>query len=151
MIRRIDDAVGDLLQLLKDLGIDDNTLLVFSSDNGPHIEGGQDPTFFRSYGPYTGIKRDVWEAGLRVPTIAHWPGHIPAGSRTAEPVGNWDWLATFAQVAGELVPAFTDGVSLLPLLLQDSVSQGRDREYLYFEYMHPGKTTEIADFPPQYA
>ncbi|MCP9236683.1 sulfatase-like hydrolase/transferase [Lewinella sp. JB7] len=145
MVRRIDTAVGDLLQLLVDLEIDDNTIVVFSSDNGPHNVNGQDPTWFRSYGPFTGIKRDMYEGGIRVPTIARWPGRIAAGTASAEPVGNWDWLATFAELARVPVPAFSDGVSLAPLLTGDSSTLSR--EYLYWEYFHPGKTPPYADFP----
>ncbi|NJB86059.1 arylsulfatase A-like enzyme [Lewinella marina] len=146
MVRRIDTAVGDLMQLLVDLDIDENTLVVFSSDNGPHNVNGQDPTWFRSYGPFTGIKRDLYEGGIRVPTIARWPGHIAPGSVSAAPVGNWDWLSTFAEVAGAAVPAYTDGASLLPILSGEGAGLGR--EYLYWEYFHGGKTPDYADFAP---
>jgi arylsulfatase A-like enzyme len=102
---RIDDCVGDLLQLLKDLKIDDRTLVVFTSDNGPSIESYLPnepfaPTFFRGFGPFDGIKRDTWEGGMREPTIARWPGVIPAGRKAGEPSGQWDWMNTFASAAG---------------------------------------------------
>ena len=111
MIRRLDDAVADLRQLLTDLGIADNTLIVFTSDNGPHHESGsggshtQDPRFFRSYAGMDGIKRDTWEAGIREPTIACWPAGIPAGRRNDTPSQFHDWMPTFAELAGVLPPA----------------------------------------------
>ncbi len=146
MIRRIDTAVGDLMQLLVDLDMDENTVVIFSSDNGPHNTDGQLPTFFRSFGPFSGIKRDMYEGGIRVPTLVRWPGHIAPASATSEPAGNWDWLATFAELAGLPVPAYTDGTSLLPVL--DRRVTSLDREYLYWEYFHGGSTPEYAEFPP---
>jgi arylsulfatase A-like enzyme len=119
MIRRLDDAVGDLRQLLADLNIADNTLVIFTSDNGPHHEAGaggtitQDPRFFRSYGPLDGTKRDLWEAGWRVPLLAVWPGVIPAGRVSTTPSQFQDWLPTFAHIAGVRPPFRSDGVSLL--------------------------------------
>lgn len=147
MVRRIDTAIGDLLQLLVDLDMDDNTIVIFSSDNGPHNVHGQDPTYFRSYGPFSGIKRDMYEGGIRVPTIARWPGHITPGSTTAEPAGNWDWLPTFAELAGLPVPAYTDGTSLLPVL--EGKRKALSREYLYWEYFHKGTIPKYTDFAPQ--
>ncbi|MBB4080133.1 arylsulfatase A-like enzyme [Lewinella aquimaris] len=146
MVRRIDTAVGDLLQLLVDLGIDDNTVVIFSSDNGPHNVNGQDPTWFRSYGPFSGTKRDMYEGGIRVPTVARWPDRIAAGSASGEPVGNWDWLATFADLARVPVPAYTDGKSLVPILTGDRAALAR--EYLYWEYFHRGSTPAYGDFSP---
>src|SRR5699024_740141 len=114
-LRRIDSGVGDIMQLLKDLGIRENTLVVFTSDNGPSRESylpdqyqSNEPTFFRSYGPFDGIKRDVWEGGIRMPTFASWPAHIPEGSVMKNPSANYDWLATFADAAGVPVPANSD-------------------------------------------
>ncbi|WP_302014485.1 sulfatase-like hydrolase/transferase, partial [uncultured Akkermansia sp.] len=123
MIRRVDDAVADLIHLLKDLKIDNNTMIVFTSDNGPHNEGGadpkhrhgaQNPQFFKSYGMMDGIKRDCWEGGMRVPTLVRWPARIPKGQISLQPGQFHDWLATLADVAGVPVPARSDGVSLLP-------------------------------------
>jgi len=149
-VRRIDFAVGDLLQLLKDLKIDDNTLVVFTSDNGPSSESYMPkepyaPTFFRGFGPFDGIKRDTWEGGLREPTLARWPGVIPAGRVDDHPSGQWDWLATFANVAGVAAPAASDGVSLLPSLT------GRGQQLpgtVYSEYFENGRTPKYADFVP---
>jgi arylsulfatase A-like enzyme len=136
MIRRIDDAVGDILQLLRDLNIDNDTLVVFTSDNGPHNEDGQDPRFFDSWGMMDGIKRDLWEAGVREPTLVRWPGHIRAGSINDQPSAFWDWMPTFADLAGFPPPAASDGVSLLPTLT--SQGQQRSRGFLYFEYEYSG-------------
>ena len=148
-VRRIDDCVGDVMQLLKDLKIDENTLVVFSSDNGPSIESylkePYAPTFFGSYGPFDGIKRDCWEGGMRVPTIARWPGTIGAGRVSALPSSFADWMPTFANVAGLEAPARTDGVSLLPTLT------GRGTQappHVYIEYFHNGKTPKFDAFEP---
>lgn len=146
--RRIDDAVGDLLQLLKDLNIDDNTMVVFTSDNGPSMESyieGEPfaPTFFKSYGIFDGIKRDCWEGGLRMPSIARWPNHIPAGNVVETPSIFYDWMPTFANMAGLPAPAVSDGVSLLPSLLK----KGKQPEsQIYVEYFERGTTPEFEDF-----
>jgi arylsulfatase A-like enzyme len=150
-IRRIDDAVGDISQLLKDLHIDDDTLVVFTSDNGPSIESylPNEPLradFFDSYGPFDGIKRDCWEGGARVPTFARWPGHVPAGTVVTRPSISYDWLRTFADAAGLLSPARLDGVSLLPELTGQPGQ--RDRGYLYIEYFESGRTPKYTKFAP---
>ena len=139
MMRRLDDGMTDIFQLLADLDIDDNTLVIFTSDNGPHNEqgigggsiGAQDPRFFRSYGPLDGIKRDLWEGGIRVPTLARWPGGIPAGRVSTHPSQFHDWLPTFAEVAGLPLPFRSDGVSLVP----DLTGTGTQRAgVVYVEY-----------------
>jgi arylsulfatase A-like enzyme len=148
--RRIDDAIGDLMQLLADLKIDDNTLVIFTSDNGPSIESylpasyvPNHPTFFGSYGPFDGIKRDCWEGGLRVPTIAAWPGHINAGKIITTPSMLSDWMATFADAAHIRPPARTDGVSLMPAL----TGKGKQQPGLvYSEYFEGGKTPDFKEF-----
>ncbi len=142
--------MGDVLQLLKDLKIDDNTLVVFSSDNGPSIESYLEnepyaPTFFRGYGPFDGIKRDTWEGGMREPTLARWPAMIPAGRVVNHACGHWDWLATFAEAAGLPAPAASDGVSLMAAL----TGRGEQRPgTVYIEYFQPGATPDFADFSP---
>ena len=155
MVRRVDDAMGDLLQLLVDLGIDDRTLVVFSSDNGPHNEAGangsytQDPRFFRSYGPLDGIKRDVWEGGIRMPTLVRWPGAVPAGRVSARPSQFHDWMNTFADLAGVPAPLRSDGVSLVP----DLTGAGTQRPgVVYVEYTGEGTTStpNYADFQPSH-
>lgn len=150
MVARVDDGVGDLLQLLKDLGIDKNTVVVFTSDNGPHDEGGQNPQFFRNYGPFDGIKQDIWEGGCRVPTLVRWPGVIPAGRGSDMPCQFQDWMATFADMAGRPAPWRCDGVSLLPLL---SGKGTRKESPVYIEYcaktsVAKQKTPGYADFAP---
>ncbi|TWU65843.1 arylsulfatase [Crateriforma conspicua] len=148
MVLRIDDAVGDLLQTLKDLGIDQNTLVVLSSDNGPHHESyladaSYQPTSFRSYGPFDGTKRDVWEGGVRVPTVAYWPGKIPSGHVDQQPSQFHDWMATFADAANCPVPAGCDGVSLLPGLIRSGT---RQNSTVYVEYSQNGRTPDYQDF-----
>lgn len=150
MIRRLDDYVADLIQTLKDLSIDDNTLIIFTSDNGPEASG-VDPTFFQSYAGFEGMKRDMWEGGLRVPTIVRWPGKIPATNQTSnireipQPSANYDWLATFLELAKAPIPAYTDGSSLVPLLTGQGPRGGKD--YLYFEFNINGVTIPYPDFP----
>ncbi|MCB0629084.1 MAG: sulfatase-like hydrolase/transferase [Saprospiraceae bacterium] len=150
--RRIDEGIGDLMQLLQDLDIDDNTLVVFSSDNGPSKESylpkgyvPNEPTFFNSFGPFDGIKRDLWEGGVRVPTIACWPARIPAGQVFNEPSAMYDWLPTITDAAGLLAPVRTDGVSLLPLL--SGTGEYPDRT-IYIEYFNNQKTPDYDEFDP---
>ena len=149
-VRRIDDCVADLLRLLADLHLDENTLVVFTSDNGPEAESMLrepfTPEFFRSYGPFDGLKRDLWEGGTRVPTLARWPGRIPGGQVVAAPSAQWDWLPTFAAAAGLPPPARADGISLLPALTGRGTAPARDA--LYFEYNVASQTPDYPDFEP---
>ena len=149
MIRRLDDAIADVRTLLSDLSIADNTLIVFTSDNGPHNEAGtggsytQNPTFFRSYAGFDGIKRDMWEGGIRIPTIVNWPAEIAAGSQSSSPSQFHDWMPTLAQLAGLPQPERSDGVSLVPTL----TGQGTQRTgVIYSEYQYSGSTPGYADF-----
>lgn len=149
-VRRIDDAIGDLSKLLTDLKIDDNTLIIFTSDNGPSIESylpapsdDYAANFFNSFGPFDGIKRDVLEGGERMPAIARWPNHIPANSKINTPNISYDWLPTFTAAAGLPAPACVDGVSLLPVL----TGKGKQQENLiYVEYFQAGKTPGYTEF-----
>ncbi len=151
-VRRIDDSIADLVQLLSDLKLDENTLVVFSSDNGPAAESylteEYTPQFFSSYGPFAGIKRDLLEGGLRVPAIVRWPGRVPAGRIVPQPSAHWDWLPTFAEIAGLPPPARADGISLLPALTGQGVARARD--LLYFEYNIAGRTPDYPAFNPQH-
>jgi len=145
-VHRIDDCVGDLLQLLKDLHIDENTLVVFTSDNGPSRESylpqQYEPTFFHSFGPFDGIKRDCWEGGIRVGAIARWPGRIAPHRVSHEPSAFWDWMPTFTELAGLPAPARSDGVSLVPTL----TGKGKQATSLtYFEYFEANKTPAYKD------
>jgi len=135
MITRLDRDVGKLFALLKELGLDDNTIVFFSSDNGPHKEGGADPNFFDSNGPLRGIKRDLYEGGIRVPMIARWPGKIQAGASSAEPWAFWDFLPTAAELGGGKVPTASDGLSMAPALLGQPQ---RRHNYLYWEFYERG-------------
>jgi arylsulfatase A-like enzyme len=135
MVTRMDADLGRLMALLKETGKDKNTLIIFSSDNGPHREGGHDPNFFDSNGPLRGIKRDLYEGGIRVPFIAHWPGKIKPGV-SEQPIAFWDMLPTLAEVAGQPAPAGIDGISFLPTLLGRGVQ--KQHEYFYWEFHERG-------------
>lgn len=112
----LDEQVGRLIKVLERSGQLDNTLILFSSDNGPHQEGGHHPLFFRSSGPLRGIKRDLYEGGIRVPFLAKWPGVTRPGQVSREVVAFWDLLPTFADLLGQAKPKDVDGISLLPTL-----------------------------------
>lgn len=133
MITRMDRDVGRVLDLLAELGIAEKTLVMFTSDNGPHKEGGQDPEFFDPNGPFRGMKRDLYDGGIRVPTIAWRPGTIKAGT-VSDHIGYFaDVMATVAEMAGCAVPAGTDGISFLPVL-EGKPERQRRHEYLYWEF-----------------
>lgn len=142
MITRMDRDVGRVMERLKRLGIDERTLVFFSSDNGPHREGGHSPAFFKSSGPLRGIKRDLYEGGIRVPLIVRWPGRIKAGSESAY-VGDFaDFLPTAAEVAKISPPSGIDGISILPELRGEAQPR---REYLYWEF-HEGRFSQAVRF-----
>jgi arylsulfatase A-like enzyme len=138
MITRLDGDIGRIFRRLKERGIDENTLVMFSSDNGPHKEGGVDPKFFDSNGPLKGIKRDLYEGGIRVPMIARWPGRIEAGTTSDHISAFWDILPTMAEIAGVDAPEDTDGISMLPALLGRTPKQPR---LLYWEF-HEGSSKQ---------
>ena len=142
MITRMDSDIGRLLTRLRTLGIDRKTLVLFSSDNGPHKEGGADPAFFDSNGPLRGHKRDLYEGGIRVPLIARWPGKIVAGSGTNHPSAFWDLLPTCCELAGITPPQEIDGISMLPTLLGRPQEQQK-HPYLYWEFHEQGKKQAV--------
>ncbi len=142
MITRMDGDVGRLLTKLKQLGIDKDTLVIFTSDNGPHREGGNNPDFNNSNGPLRGIKRALYEGGIRVPTIARWPGRIEAGTKSNHISAFWDFLPTCCDVIGVGPPDNIDGISLLPTLLGQSDKQ-KQHEYLYWEFHEQGKKQAV--------
>jgi arylsulfatase A-like enzyme len=142
MITRLDKDIGRLLFKLKELEIDKNTLVIFSSDNGPHREGGVNPEFFNSSGPFRGIKRDLYEGGIRVPMIAWWPGTIKAGSITGHVSSFWDFLPTACDIASVKLNSNIDGLSYLPTLLGDYKTQSLHK-YLYWEF-HESKSSSQA-------
>lgn len=134
-ITRLDRDVGKVLAALERKNLDQNTLVIFASDNGPHREGHHDPEFFGSRGPLRGIKRDLYEGGIRVPALARWPGKVPAG-RTSDAVwAFWDFLPTAAELAGTTAPRDIDGVSFLPALTGGSTAANRA---LYWEFHERG-------------
>jgi arylsulfatase A-like enzyme len=138
----MDRDIGRLFAKLKELGIDNNTFVMFSSDNGPHREGGNNPDFNDSNGPLRGIKRDLYEGGIRVPTLARWPGKIKSGSETNHISGFWDFLPTCAELAGFKPPRDIDGISMVPALLGKSNKQ-RKHEFLYWEFHEQGKRQAV--------
>jgi len=142
MITRMDGDVGKLFGLIKKLGIDDNTLVMFTSDNGPHREGGNNPDFNNSNGPLRGIKRDLYEGGIRVPMIARWPGRVEPRSISNHISAFWDILPTCAELAGAKAPDGIDGISFTPTLLGRNDRQ-KQHEFLYWEFHERGSKQAI--------
>jgi arylsulfatase A-like enzyme len=142
MITRMDSDIGRLFEKLEALGIDEDTLVLFSSDNGPHKEGGGDPAFFNSSGPLRGYKRALYEGGIRVPLIARWPGKIEAGSGTDHVSAFWDFLPTCCDLVGLAPPEGIDGLSMLPTLLGQPGKQ-RQHRFLYWEFHEQGKKQAV--------
>ncbi len=136
MVEHMDNGVGEVLALLKELGIDDNTIVMFTSDNGPHKEGGHDPKFFDSNGPLRGHKRDLNEGGIRAPMLVRWPGKVKAGSVTDHISAFWDVLPTCTDLASVKTPAGTDGISFVPTLLKKGKQSVHP--YLYWEFHEQG-------------
>lgn len=136
MVTLLDKQVGDVLAKLEELGLEKNTIVMFTSDNGPHQEGGADPDYFDSNGPLKGYKRDLYEGGIRVPMIAWWPETIKAGSKTDHISAFWDVMPTLAGLAGAEIPENIDGISFLPTLLgQDDQKQ---HDFMYWEFHELG-------------
>ncbi|MCF0199320.1 MAG: arylsulfatase [Bacteroidaceae bacterium] len=138
MITRLDCYVGEIVSLLERRGLTDNTIVVFTSDNGPHEEGGADPTFFGRDGQLRGIKRSCHEGGIRVPFIVRWPGHVPQGRRNPHPIAFWDVMPTLCDILGTNVPS--DGISFLPTLT-DRPAEQHPHDFLYWEFC---ETNQIA-------
>ena len=141
MVTRLDRDVGRVLDSLAALGLDDDTIVFFTSDNGPSVEGGSDPAFFRSSGGLRGIKRDVYEGGIRVPMIARGPGRVPAGRTSDQVWAMWDVLPTLAELAGAQAPAGIDGISMVPALLGKGGQ--RSHETLYWEFHEQGSKQAV--------
>jgi arylsulfatase A-like enzyme len=135
MITRLDGDVGKILALLAELGLDQDTIVFFSSDNGPHEEGGATAEFFNSNGPLHGIKRDLYDGGVRVPMIVRWPEKIKAGQTNHQPFALWDFLPTAAEIVGTQAPADIDGISILPALLG---GKQKNHKFLYWEFHERG-------------
>jgi arylsulfatase len=131
MISHLDDLIPQLCSVLKELQLGRNTLVLFTSDNGPANAGGSDPRFFASADGLRGLKFSMYEGGIRIPMIAWWPGTVPSGTTCDLPCAFWDFMPTFAEMAGAACPK-TDGISLLAALKGDSSSQ-RQHDLLYWE------------------
>lgn len=136
MITRIDRDIGFILESLKGFGIDQNTIIMFTSDNGPHKEGGNDPKFFQSSGPFRGIKRDLYEGGIRVPMIVRWPDGLKPGRVSDQVWAMWDVLPTLAEAARVKAPDGIDGISMFPAIT--GRAQTNQHEYLYWEFHEKG-------------
>jgi arylsulfatase A-like enzyme len=177
MMTRLDSDIGQLLEQLKKLNLESNTMIFFTSDTGPHRDGGIDPKFFQSAGPFRGARGDLYEGGLRVPMIARWPGRIPAGRVSSFAWAAWDFLPTAADIALTESPTNIDGISVLPALFGQTQTnrhesfcwklQGRDTAQaaragdwavvqpkagapleLYHLKTDPGETNNVADKNP---
>lgn len=135
MVARLDRDAGRVLDKLKERGIDRETIVFFTSDNGPHREGGHDPDFFSSSGVLRGIKRDLYEGGIRVPMIVRWPGRVRAGQVSRHVWGHWDFLPTAAEIAGVRSPDRIDGRSMLSAILG---RKAQTQRYLYWEFHERG-------------
>jgi len=136
MTSRLDRDVGRILDLLDELGLSEDTLVLFSSDNGPTPAGGADPDFFNGNGIYRGIKRDLYEGGIRAPLIARWRGTIEEGAVSDHVSAHWDVMATLADVAGVVPPPEHTGISFLPTLTGEGEQSAH--EYLYWEFYERG-------------
>lgn len=137
MVTYLDHSVGAVLDKLRELEIDQHTLVVFSSDNGAMSEGGWREEYFNSSGPLRGTKRDLYEGGIRVPTIARWPGVIAEGGKTEHVSAFWDFCPTACELAGIAPPEDTDGISYAATLKGDAEKQ-EQHEYLYWEFYEQG-------------
>ena len=142
MITRMDADIGRILALLKSLDLESKTLVIFTSDNGPHKEGGNDPAFFNASGGLRGIKREMYEGGIRVPFIARWPGTIAPGQVSKHVAYFGDVFATLDDLAGVQPPANLDSISFAPTLLGQADQQAK-HEFLYWEF-HEGGTKQAA-------
>lgn len=142
MINLLDDQVGEIVKKIKDLGLENNTIIIFTSDNGPHKEGGADPDYFDSNGILRGYKRDLYEGGIRVPMIAKWKDRIKEGSTTNHISAFWDVLPTFSEIVKKNPKIETDGISFLPTLLGEPSKQ-KQHDYLYWEFHELGGRQSI--------
>lgn len=136
MVSKLDNYVGEVLAKINELGLRDNTIIVFTSDNGPHTEGGNDPAFFNSSGGFKGLKRQLTEGGIRVPLIVSWPSKIKK-AQTSDYVGAfWDFFPTFTEITGQKFTQHKDGISILPVLL--GKQKIKQHDFLYWEFHENG-------------
>jgi len=140
MVYLLDKQVGEIRQKVEELGIAENTIIIFTSDNGPHKEGGADPEYFNSNGNLRGFKRDFYEGGIRVPMLAYWPKKIKANATSKHISAFWDFLPTVCEIAQVQKPQNIDGISFLPALLGE---KQKSHEYLYWEFPNRGGTQAV--------
>ena len=146
MITSLDRGVGKIMSLLKELNLDDDTLVIFTSDNGATFKiGGYDPEFFKSNGEFNGAKASVYEGGIRIPLIARWPRKIKPGSSTEHVCAFWDFMPTFADISGGKIKGDTDGISLVPSLTGNKEKQ-KEHEYLYWEHARKMQAVRFNDY-----
>lgn len=136
MVTRMDRQVADVVSALEEEGMLENTIIIITSDNGSHREGGADPDFFKSSGPFRGNKRDVYEGGVRTPFIVHWPAQVKANSKSNHIGAFWDVAPTLLEIAHAKPLKQTDGISFLPTLLGKKGQ--KEHEYLYWEFHEQG-------------
>ena len=135
MMTALDEGVGRILDTLKELELDEDTIVFLSSDNGPHKEGGHMPDYFNSNGSFRGYKRDLYEGGIRCPLLVRWPGKIKPGSTSDHLSAHWDVLPTFCELAETKAPVIIDGISFVPTLLG---KRQQAHKYLYWEFFEGG-------------
>lgn len=135
MIYLLDKQVGEIRKKVEELGIAENTIIIFASDNGPHQEGGADPNYFNSNAGLRGFKRDLYEGGIRVPMIAYWPNKIKPNSTSNHISAFWDFLPTVCEIAQIKKPQNIDGISFLSELLGE---KQKSHDYLYWEFLERG-------------
>lgn len=136
MITRLDQSVGQLRAALAQYRLERDTIIIFTSDNGPHDKGGVDPKFFKSAGPFRGIKRDLTEGGIRVPMIVWWPGVVEEGKVSDRVWAMWDLMPTLAEVTKVKLPKGLDGISMLPTWTGGK--QTNQHDHLYWEFHERG-------------
>lgn len=134
MMENLDNQIGELLDMLVELGVDEDTIVIFASDNGTHVEGGHNPKFWDSNGPLRGHKRDLYEGGIRTPFLVRWPGQVAAGSRSNHLSAFWDIVPTMAELIDQPIPAQSDGISIVPTLLAEG--EQPKHTYLYHEFIN---------------
>ncbi|HUV00284.1 MAG TPA: arylsulfatase [Bacteroidales bacterium] len=135
MIKHLDDYVGEILVKLTEMGLEQNTIVIFASDNGPHLEGGADPDYFNSNGNLKGYKRDMYEGGIRTPMLVRWTGVVRPGSVSDHVSAFWDIMPTLAEITGATIPENIDGISFMPELLGKKQAK---HEYLFWEFHEQG-------------
>ena len=146
MIARLDGYIGQLLEQLQKLGLTNNTVIFFTSDTGPQTNGGVGPKFFQSAGPFRGIRGDLYDGGLRVPMIAHWPGKIPAGQVSDFPCAAWDFLPTATDIALIQSPTNIDGISILPALFNQIQTNRHESFYWKLQSRDEAQAVRMGDW-----